>query len=99
MICPKCKTEYEYKDVPFHYRRIRFLTTEFKCPFCETWLRPNKAYNNVMAAIVYLGFLGIVLAIVGSIYNDHVKWAGLSLCVSSIPIMFVSKLFLKYEVK
>jgi hypothetical protein len=42
VICPKCETEFKFKNVPLHDRRYKAWVCKFKCPSCGAWLTPGR---------------------------------------------------------
>lgn len=99
MQCPNCKEKYRFQDVPFQYRYMKFLVTEFICPFCEVWITPGKAFKGMLKTFILLTLASIIFIILGKYYNPTFMWVGIGLCFFSFLFLILSKIVLKYEVK
>ena len=99
MECPNCKEKYKFQDVPFEYRNMKFLVTEFICPFCDVWITPGKTYKNILTASIVLTIASVILIILGEYFNATFKWLGISLVFISFLLLISSKFVLNYEIK
>ncbi len=98
MECPNCKEHYAFKDVPFDNRNIKFLITEFTCPFCEILITPNKPYKIILSLVLVLTVASVLL-IFGQDIHPAALWLGISLGLVSFFLLILLQLILKYEIK
>jgi len=99
MECPNCKHKYRFQDVPFEYRNMGFLITEFICPFCDVWITPGKAYKASLIAFVSLTVAALLLIFLEGYFYPIFKWLGIGLSFMSFFFLILAKLVLKYEIK
>ena len=78
---------------------MKFLVTEFICPFCDVWITPGRAYKSMLAAGVISITVAVPLIIFGEYFYSNFKWFGISLSFISLLCIILSKLVLKYEIK
>ena len=99
MECPSCKEKYSFRDVPFESRNVKFLVTEFICPFCDVWITPTKAYGNILSGFVALTTISVILILLGKDFSSIFMWFGITLSFISFILLISSKFTLKYEIK
>ena len=99
MQCPNCKEKYRFQDVPFEYRDMKFLITDFICPFCDVWITPGKAYKASLIAFVSLTVASLLFILLEGYFYPIFKWLGISIGLVSFFFLIVAKLVLKYEIR
>ncbi len=98
MQCPNCNKSYAFSEVPFEYRYIKFLITEFICPYCEALITPDKKFELLIASSIFLFLLSLVLITIGFKVNSVVLMIGIIALILSIILFVFSKLTLRYKV-
>ena len=98
MECPNCKENYKFKQVPLEYRNMKFLVTEFICPFCETWLTPDKKYATSVAVAIVFSLLAMVLIVIGVDKEVYIMSLGFIFAILSVITMLIGRHNLKLEV-
>lgn len=98
MECPNCKEHYVFKDVPLENRDLKFLITEFTCPFCEVLITPNKPYKITLSILLVLMAISTLLIFSEGIHPNAL-WLGMSLGLVSFFLLLLLRLILKYEIK
>ncbi len=58
MICPQCKHEFLFSDIPLDDRKYKAWSCNFKCPACRSWLSPSKRKRTFLN----LGVAGVAIA-------------------------------------
>ena len=99
MECPNCKEKYKFQDVPLEYKNMKFLVTEFICPFCDVWITPGKTYKFLLAVFIVITITSVICVISGEFFSSPLKWLGISLSFMSFLLLISAKLLLKYEIK
>lgn len=98
MECPSCKQRYKFIEVPIHYRKMKALVTEFICPYCYVWLRPDRRFAVLMAGFVVLFIASCALFVIGMEYNEKAIWPAIVLLLFSIASFIYGKVTLRVEV-
>ncbi len=99
MECPNCRENYSFTEVPIQDRNMKFLVTEFICPYCEIWLKPDKNYSLLVAGFIVLMFLSSVLFIIAVEVNGKALLPAVALLLLSIALIIIGKFTLKLEIK
>jgi len=99
MECPNCKEKYQFYEVPFEYRNMKFLVTEFLCPFCEVWITPSKLYIKIMSVVFALAITSIIFVFLSILNNADYKIYAIGSGLMSFISFIFSYQVLKYEVK
>ena len=97
MECPNCKENYKFYEVPLQNRNMKFLVTEFLCPYCGIWLKPDRQFS--ILSICYMSFflLSIILFIIGVKSDEISLRPALVFFVLSIAVFVVSNITLRVE--
>lgn len=77
---------------------MRFLVTEFICPYCETWLTPDKKYATSVAAAIVFSLLAMALIVIGIDKEAYIMYLGFVFAFLSVVAMMIGKYNLKLEV-
>ena len=99
MECPNCKKQYGFYEVPFEYRKMKFLITEFLCPFCEVCITPSNAYKKIIAVFSSLAAISIFLVFLSIYYDPDLKVFAIGTGVISFIVLILSYQILNYEIK
>lgn len=98
MQCPNCNKKYAFFEVPFENRNMKFLITEFICPYCGALISPDKKFELLIACSMFLFTLSLILIIIGFKTNSAGLTPGIITFILSIMLFIVSKLTLRYKV-
>ena len=99
MECPNCTKEYEFSEVPFEHRNMKFLITEFLCPFCEVWITPSNAYKKTLAICFSLAMISITFFFLTVYYEPEFKMLSIGSGVAAFIALLLSFKTLDYEIK
>jgi len=99
MECPNCKEKYEFYEVPFEYRNMKFLVTEFLCPFCEVWITPSKSYKNLLTMVFILATISIIFIVLGVYYDPLYKLFAFASGLITFITFILSYKILSYVIK
>jgi len=99
MECPNCKEKYKFYEVPFEYRNMKFLITEFLCPFCEVWITPSNAYKKTLAIVFSLAAVSIIFVVLSVYYNSEFKIFSIGSGLASFITFVISYKILSYEIR
>ncbi len=98
MECPNCKEKYEFYEVPIEYRNMKFLITEFLCPFCEVWITPSNTYKKTLAIVFSLATISIIFVALSVYYDPEFKIFAIGSGVASFITFVLSYKILNYEI-
>jgi len=87
--CPSCNKNYSFAEVPLEYRNMKALVTEFICPYCEAYLRPDKRFTILISVCYLLCFLSLGLFVVGFKFSSIVLYPA-GFCMLMAVILFLN---------
>ena len=99
MECPNCKESYKFSVVPVENRNMKLFVTEFICPYCDIWLRPDKEFSITQGVSSLFMFIAMVMFFAGYVFDASqiVLRPGIVLFLFSLIMYIFSHLTMKVE--